>query len=298
MSSFLTRVLIAADGSKDAALAARVAVDLSNKTGAELHVVHAWQPLPHYAYPSLVEKGYSPPYEQGARKVLVDQVHGIRGIGGTVAGDYLKAGRPSEVVLDLADEVGADLVVVGSRGLGPVRRLVLGSVSEDIVHHVRRPVLVVRGGDEAWPPEHVVVGDDGSEEAERAGILAAGIAELYGARATLVGAEHEPPSPPNLPDYERSIYERLVEEYSRDGIDRLEERAGRLQELTGLRPEVSFVTLDPTFGILAAAEGSAASLVAVGSHGRGAVERAVLGSVSTKVLRAAEGPVLVCPRRR
>ncbi|MGB3633639.1 MAG: universal stress protein [Rubrobacteraceae bacterium] len=296
MSDFLTKVLLATDGSKDAALAARVAVDLSNKSDAELHIVHAWMPLPHYAYPSLVEEGYFPPYEQGARKVLVEQVHRIREIGGKIEGDYLKSGRPSDVILKLGDDIEADLIVLGSRGLGPVRRLVLGSVSEEVVHHARRPVLVARGGERAWPPEQVVVGDDGSEEAERTGELAAGIADLYGARATLVGAEPKPPRPPDLPEYEHGLYERLVKDYFRGERKRLEERAGRIAELTGLRPEVSFVTEDPTSAILTAAKGSVSTMVAVGFRGRGAVERTILGSVSTKVLRVAEGPVLVCPR--
>jgi hypothetical protein len=59
----------------------------------------------------------------------------------------------------------ADLLVVGSRGLGKARRLVTGRVSEGLVHVASRPTLVVRGGEGIWPPKDVVVGDDGSEEA-------------------------------------------------------------------------------------------------------------------------------------
>ncbi|HEU4494739.1 MAG TPA: universal stress protein, partial [Rubrobacteraceae bacterium] len=59
------RILLATDGSDDASLAARAAVDLSNRGRAELHVVHAWRPMPHYAYPSLAPERYHPPYEEG-----------------------------------------------------------------------------------------------------------------------------------------------------------------------------------------------------------------------------------------
>jgi nucleotide-binding universal stress UspA family protein len=82
--------------------------------------------------------------------------------------------------------LGVGLVVIGSRGLGPIKRLVVGSVSEGIVHLAPYPTLVVRGGARAWPPSRLVVGDDGSEESRMAGQLAASIGRLFGARALLV----------------------------------------------------------------------------------------------------------------
>jgi hypothetical protein len=77
------------------------------------------------------------------------------------------------------------MVVVGSRGLGALKRLVLGSVSKDLVRASSRPVLVVRG---EWPPSRIVVGDDLPEAAGRAGKLAAWIGELYGAPVLLTMA--------------------------------------------------------------------------------------------------------------
>ncbi len=88
----------------------------------------------------------------------------------------------------LAASLDADLICVGSRGLGPVRRLVLGSVSEGLVHTADRPVLIMRGGEDAWPPAHLVIGDDGSDDAVRAADLAVSRAPLFDASATLVRA--------------------------------------------------------------------------------------------------------------
>lgn len=99
-------------------------------------------------------------------------------------------------ILDLAEELGADMILLGSRGLGSLGRLVLGSVSERVVHHATCPVLVALGSESAWPPRRVVIGDDGSEEAKKAGGLASRFGHLYGAEMVLVRAGREPERPP------------------------------------------------------------------------------------------------------
>ena len=57
-------ILLATDGSEGAEPAARAAIDLSNRTGAKLHAVHAWVPLPHFAHPGLLPGRYHPPHEE------------------------------------------------------------------------------------------------------------------------------------------------------------------------------------------------------------------------------------------
>lgn len=145
---FPAKILAAVDGSKEAAVAARTAVELSEKTGSELHIVHAWQPLPHYAYPGLAPEEYHPPYEEGARRILEEQVKRIEAAGGTVAQSHLRPGAADREIVDLAEDVGAGLIVVGSRGLGGMRRVLMGSVSDSVVRHAHCPVLVVRGQEE------------------------------------------------------------------------------------------------------------------------------------------------------
>jgi nucleotide-binding universal stress UspA family protein len=61
-----------------------------------------------------------------------------------VAGTYLGTGRPDEEIVKLAEEVDAGMIVTGNRGLGGVRRVLLGGVSGSVVRHARCPVLVVR----------------------------------------------------------------------------------------------------------------------------------------------------------
>lgn len=289
------RILLATDGSEDANLAAKAAVDLSNRAGSELHVVHAWRPIPHYAYPSLTPQRYHPPYEEGARKILTEQVREIEEAGGTIIEAHLVMGRPAEAILDLAEGLGAGLIVVGSRGLGRVRRLLVGSVSEGVVHHAHCPVLVVRGGDGSWPPNRVIVGDDGSDDARKAGDLAAQIAGLFGAEVVLVRAYEKPPEPVGgwSGEDRRELDEALFREERA-----LEGRAQELEAVAGSRPGSRLVETEPTLAMLLVAEEGqeASTLLAVGSRGLGMAGRTALGSVSTKVLRVARGPVLVCPR--
>jgi nucleotide-binding universal stress UspA family protein len=68
----------------------------------------------------------------------------VKVAGGTVAGAHLRIGEVDLEIVALAEELGVDLIVTGSRGLGGVRRALMGSVSDSVVRHAHCPVLVVR----------------------------------------------------------------------------------------------------------------------------------------------------------
>jgi nucleotide-binding universal stress UspA family protein len=146
MNSFPNKILLATDGSEDADLAARAAIELSNRTASELHVVHVWHDVPTPHLHSFVRAQLKQEAEETLQKLL----ERIEQAGGTVAQAHLREGRTVDEILDLSEELEVGLLIVGSRGLGGVRRLLLGSVSEGIIHHARRPVLVVHGGQDAW----------------------------------------------------------------------------------------------------------------------------------------------------
>ena len=142
MALFPTRILLATDGSPDAVLPARSAVELSAGTGSELHVVHVGEFLPTYLAFTEEEPAE---LRRKAREILDGQVGRIENEGGAVTDAHLRLGRPAEEVINLAEEIGAGLVVVGSRGLGALRRAGLGSVSENVVRYAPCPVFVARG---------------------------------------------------------------------------------------------------------------------------------------------------------
>jgi nucleotide-binding universal stress UspA family protein len=284
MSVFPTKILLATDGSEDAAEAREAAVDLARRSGSELHLVHVWHDVPSPYAHAFVKREL----ERQGQEILDEQVKKIEEAGGTVTEAHLRGGRTSDEIIELSEELGAGLLVLGSRGHGAVRRLLLGSHSEAIIHHAHLPVLVLRCAENIWPPSRVVIGDDYSEDAKKAAELAANIAKFYEADTLLVHA-----------------YPRLVEDSSdaedamQQAEEKLEERANNLKDILGYEPRTTMTSGDATVTILEAArEGNGPTLVAVGSRGLGAVGRARLGSVSSKVVRAAPGATLVYPHTR
>jgi len=82
--------------------------------------------------------------DRQAQQLLDTQVEQIQAAGGRVTQSYLRAGRPDKEIVALAEELGARLIMLGSRGRGGVRRALMGSVSDSVVRHAHCPVMVVR----------------------------------------------------------------------------------------------------------------------------------------------------------
>jgi nucleotide-binding universal stress UspA family protein len=141
------RILLATDGSEEGELATRVAVELAKSTGSELHVVHVKLLPVTPPYPEVLDwREDLELAEKEARELLDEQVKKVEDAGGTVAAVHLREKQPAEEIVALAEELGAYLIVVGSRHRGRIRRALAGSVSDWVVRHARCPVLVVGAG--------------------------------------------------------------------------------------------------------------------------------------------------------
>lgn len=148
------RILVAVDGSENADRAVKVATDLAQRYSSELVVLHVIA-RPSYANVSFFPSVTPPPptsyqeYYEYAKKVAqgyVDKsVARARGRGVNVRWEIREA-VPSTVqgITDFAETEMADLIVVGTRGLGGFKKLLIGSVSSGVVAHAHCPVLVVR----------------------------------------------------------------------------------------------------------------------------------------------------------
>ncbi len=151
MSIFPTTILMATDGSEEAQFAAKSAADLAKSTNSELHLIYVgYMPSIFYESPGTMaldrdlQSRMEERAEEAARTKLKQQVQKIRDAGIEVAGIHTRVGFPDVEIVGLADKLSAGLIVVGSRGLGPLRRALMGSVSDSVVRHAHCPVLVVR----------------------------------------------------------------------------------------------------------------------------------------------------------
>jgi nucleotide-binding universal stress UspA family protein len=144
---FPTKILLAIDGSDETDLATRKAVDLADGTGSELHLVYVGL-LPNFLMKDLDTLGFDRAlYEEIEREALErlwNLTCQVKVAGGTVVGAHLRLGGVAEEIVRLAEELGADLIVTGSRGHTGVRRTIEGSISDLVVRHAHCPVMVVR----------------------------------------------------------------------------------------------------------------------------------------------------------
>ena len=150
------RILVAVDGSESSKRASNVAVDIAEKYKAELHVMYAISPPTSqlaYSFPSITLPAQSQSaidaYYAQARKIgmaIVNEAVAQAAKRSIKAKPELAEGVSSvvETIVDHATKDKVDLIVIGSRGLGGFKKLLLGSVSSGVVTHASCPVLVVR----------------------------------------------------------------------------------------------------------------------------------------------------------
>jgi nucleotide-binding universal stress UspA family protein len=294
MSIFPTKILLATDGSDEATLAAKTAAGLAARTGSELHVLTVGPEYPYYElpdYPARFEEVVEAQRRE-AREVLDEQVRKIEESGATVKEAHLEMGeRPDRAIVHLGEKLGAGLVVVGSRGLGPLKRSLMGSVSESVVRHAHCPVLVVRtdGSETNYLPRRILLALDGSEEASRAARTAVELADPTDSELHVVHVgEVRPVYHPERHGY-LARYEELQERAQRlldEQVDQVKSAGGTVARghLRMGRPDEEIVVLGEELG---------ADLIVTGSRGLGGIRRALSGSVSDSVVRHAQCSVMI-----
>jgi nucleotide-binding universal stress UspA family protein len=148
MSIFPTQILLAIDGSDESKLATEAATELSRETGSQVHLVYVLptpaQLIGHHLYTDEVRESLIGGAERDAETFLKEQAEKINSDGGKVADTHLRSGDPDKEILRTAESLGVGLIVMGSRGLGSISRMLIGSVSDSVVRHAHCPVFVVR----------------------------------------------------------------------------------------------------------------------------------------------------------
>jgi len=144
----MKKILIATDGSRSAREAVAFGLDLAAAQRAEVvvvHVVRAFDVVGAWAFgvPSAL-----PHAPSAADRAVLEEASSLAEAAGVPAHTAVLRGNPVDEIVAYADSIDADMIVVGSRGHGRAASTFLGSVSQEVLHEARRPVLVVRGARE------------------------------------------------------------------------------------------------------------------------------------------------------
>jgi nucleotide-binding universal stress UspA family protein len=141
-------IVVGTDGSETAREAVRQAVALAAELGARLQIVSAYEPVPAgrlrqeaQQVPEDLQWMINP--REDVDSTLRDAAEVARE-GGVEAATYARQGDPADAILDVAEEQGADLIVVGNKGMTGARRFLLGSVPNRVSHHAPCSVLIIR----------------------------------------------------------------------------------------------------------------------------------------------------------
>jgi nucleotide-binding universal stress UspA family protein len=135
-------ILLAVDGSEHANHAARTAAEMARCNNANLWVVVSYDPVPPYLGEPHLQTAISARLSE-AEEVLKHTLELIGDVPGELHTEVLE-GPAAEAIIDVAKTRGSDVIVMGSRGLGRLAGVLLGSQSQKVVSHAPCPVLIVR----------------------------------------------------------------------------------------------------------------------------------------------------------
>jgi nucleotide-binding universal stress UspA family protein len=140
----LRSIVIGTDGSPSAAAAVRGGAEVARGSGARVHLVTAYPDIPSYRETIRSSaKAEAIDLQEVAEAVLARAV-GVLEAEGVEVETHAREGDPADVIIRVAEEVGAELIVVGSRGLTGLERFLLGSVSSKLSQHAPTSLMVVR----------------------------------------------------------------------------------------------------------------------------------------------------------
>jgi nucleotide-binding universal stress UspA family protein len=294
----ISRILCPVDFSEYSARAVAYAVAMAQWYQARLTMLHVWVNLASLDLPPLV-------LEEDERRTLLDEMGRFSGPHGGVSIDLhiREASDVHQGILDHAEALGADLLILGSHGRKGVQRLLLGSVTERLLRKVTCPVMVVPSGapdaarDGLVRFKRILCPVDFSDASLTALTYALSIAQESDATLTVM---HAVDIPPELSEYMPPA------DFNLDAI-RTTAVANSLERLRELIPDSArtFCTVETTVvegaayrQVLKVAADRHSDLIVMGVHGRGALDLFFFGSNTARVTRATTCPVLVLRQPR
>lgn len=302
-------IAVPLDGSKLAEHALPVAGAIARAARARLRLV-----LVHQLPPPPTDKESARLYVSIEVALRKSQRAYLRGLAARLADTWKTkvttvspTGPVAETLKSWIEQAEADLVVMTTHGRSAVGRALLGSVADRLVRTLEVPIILLRPAEDGtappakgdWSPREIVAGLDGSRLAEAVLPTAVELARLFRVPLTLLQVIEPFPiaADPPLP-FPTGYDERITDSLRREAQDYLDSVAEGLKK-EGVRASGAAMIGWNAAGTLLDLPPERAGLVAVATHGRGGVQRALVGSVADKLVRGAQAPVLVVrPRGR
>lgn len=194
-------------------------------------------------------------------------------------------GETVDEILSFARQPGADWIAMSTHGRGGLRRAVMGSVTEEVLHRTKVPLLITRPDVEAVPFEHLVVALDGSREAERILPDVSKLALALSLPVHLMRASLSPLPVRGFNTVPLDVLPRSLRNYLRARREELRQEG--VVALPAVRRGA------PAVQIRQCARELGPSLICMTTHGQTGFRRVLLGSVAEEVIRKAPFPVLV-----
>lgn len=284
----LKKVLLATDGSDRAGIAVDLVASLRWPQETSIEILEVEEPLMPGI--EMAPDTTAALERESAERIAADLARTKAELHGPVE-TAMRRGRAASEILREAERTGADLIVVGSRGRGPLAAMLLGSVAAEVVDGAACPVLVAR----LPRVRRVVVADDGSSAAGLAVKIVASWPIFSGTPARAVSV-----APAHVLTGVGSIRHEAAERSYAEAIDALRGMHGMIADDAARRltdagvptePETRFG--DPAEELISAAYEYEADLIVMGSRGQTGFERLVMGSVARNVLMHAPQSVLI-----
>lgn len=284
------KILLAIDGSDQSYEAVRALKYFAR--AKELHLLHVLD-VPTPAYPMMVPEVAHELYttiertmrEDGAR--LLDRIVSLLPMDCGPVTKHLEVGSPAERIVEYADQHQIGLILVGARGLGPIKERLMGSVSHRVLTFSKSAVLILPNFMKSL--KQVLLPLQGSQDAERAlsFLRHHPFREPVTITALTVLPQTRPPWPVD------AVAEREMESQALRSADAFIKSVAGDLNLMGYTTHAKSALGVPVEAILQEAKTINADLLMMGSRGRHGLSRMVLGSVAHAVLHHATGPLLV-----
>ncbi|MBU0482225.1 MAG: universal stress protein [Proteobacteria bacterium] len=276
------KILVAYDGSKSARNALAIASQMAKASKSWIKVIAV---LPDYQG-DLELVGVSNIREtiEGPGRKLLAEAQQIADDGDFHILTNLEQGEPFDRIVHVAEDENCDLIVMGRKGLSPLERELMGSVTARVIGHTTRDVLVV--------PEHaalrwknLLLATDGGEKTANATAKALNLAKEYDSELTAISVVY-------TNDEFLALAHEMIDGMVKKARERLDKLAAEAQAV-GVRmtPVVREGELHEAITRQAAQQG--AELIIMGSMGRKGLSRMLMGSVTERTIGYAECPVLI-----